>query len=184
MKKILGIIGCCLVLFMASFVSADEAMDFETDPELDQAAFYACYNYPPIVYLAEWITDCEVDGNQISVGLSDDFPATDALCQAVGEMAWQLITNHGFKLVYLIPDSDGWVPSAQNPIDRLWAECLMDETLCPSPSEVSADFNPGQGDTQPVYKSPSFDQHYPPPPVPVKVKKESRSGCFIQALFY
>ena len=185
-----------LVLFMASSPAlGDEArgpsqQELFDEPdvlsEFDHAVFNCelfCEEQLDTVYEIEGITLYGREWNlidevvphpdgSVSIGLVDVFEATDSMCQFFGEILVKILGQGKYKLIRLIPDEHGWVPSARNPVDMDWARCLADEQACPS----AASFGPGW-DPDP------FDTHDPPPPRPVVVeKKSSGGGCFIQTI--
>ena len=157
------------VLFVASFAFADGAEQQILDAEQTQE---------------EWAADMEAigsDGWEIVSGfwsdpkpgcgatlrLVDDFEPTDANRQLFGRVVWDLLKQDVYCQIYVLPDESGWVPSAENPIDKAWAHCLYDEAYCPQ--------------TQ------AFDDVYPPQPIPVTIEEPVGSnggggGCFIQTV--
>jgi hypothetical protein len=168
-----------IILFMASFAVADEAMD---NDDQDYESFFG-----EMVLLTseQWqiIKRHWVDGCQVTIELDESFEATDTGCQFFGQMVLDILSQ-GHCLVYVIPDEYGWVPSAENPIDLAWAKCLADESYCPQSTEADIGFDPTRGDTRPVFEP---DPIYPSKPTPVVVTNKDDSGggggCFIQSTF-
>lgn len=164
MRAIGVVIG--LLIMVSSPAFGDEA---DVNPETDFELFYTDMAFlGPHWDLVErhWI-----DGCQVTIELSDTFVPTDAGCQEFGELVrWILKENPEICLVYVLPDSSGWVPSLYNPIDYDWALCLSDEFYCPDSTQASE------------------YQVIPPRPIPVTVENTEEysdsgsGGCFIQTL--